>query len=437
MSTDILHPGFCIKSTKGTDIKIISTIGSGFKSTVYLISYGEEKMALKWYNPSYFHNDLNTLYLKMEHLVHRGKICSTFLSPVDITPVTEGSFGVVFDLIPAGYYELTDFLRGSVYFSSHKILVDAALDIVNAFRVLSCNGYTYQSIDDTCFYINPETGNVIILDNDNIHAIGEYGDILGSPKYLAPEVVAGKAKPDRNSNLFSLAVILFELMCHAHPLEGKRSLGIATPEMQQMLYGNGALFIFDRNNTENSPDERIHFAAIKTWQLLPCYIKELFYHTFEKEYSGLHNPELRVRESEWLLALTRFRSDIIKCSCGNEVFIQNIESCKCENCGNEISIPFIINARYCSIPCIPGSRVYRCQIESCDIEKSMQPVAKVIRHSKEHDKYGVMNMTPYKWRAVLSSGTEKEIHPKEVIPLIDDITVYCFNGSFTISAKKR
>ena len=48
--------------------------------------------------------------------------------------------------------------------------------------------------------------------------IGEIGGTLG---FMAPEIVLGTAKPSTNTDLFSLAILLFYLLNIHHPLEGK------------------------------------------------------------------------------------------------------------------------------------------------------------------------------------------------------------------------
>ena len=71
-------------------------------------------------------------------------------------------------------------------------------------------------------FFDPDTGDVLICDNDNVSANGiDNSSVYGTPRFMAPEIVMGQAKPSRNTDLYSLAVLLFYMFMMGHPLEGK------------------------------------------------------------------------------------------------------------------------------------------------------------------------------------------------------------------------
>ena len=63
-------------------------------------------------------------------------------------------------------------------------------------------------------FFDPDTGDVLICDNDNVSANGiDNSSVYGTPRFMAPEIVMGQAKPSRNTDLYSLAVLLFYMVC--------------------------------------------------------------------------------------------------------------------------------------------------------------------------------------------------------------------------------
>ena len=96
-------------------------------------------------------------------------------------------------------------------------------------------------------FFDPDTGDVLICDNDNVSYNSAPSGIYGTPRFMAPEIVNGKAKPSTNTDLFSLAVLLFYMFMLNHPLEGKLEAEIKCMDYLAMnrLYGEHPVFIFD------------------------------------------------------------------------------------------------------------------------------------------------------------------------------------------------
>ena len=63
---------------------------------------------------------------------------------------------------------------------------------------------------------------------------------------MAPEIVTGQNDPDKNSDRFSLAVVLFRLLFINHPLEGRYSTPpCMTKELERKYYGTDPVFVYD------------------------------------------------------------------------------------------------------------------------------------------------------------------------------------------------
>ena len=226
MST--LKNGTKIKMKYGGEATVLDEFGAGGQGTVYKVSYNGKEYALKWYHKGVFKGKEKEFYKNLENNIQKGSPTDAFLWPLAITDVCDGMFGYIMNIRPEGYYELTEFFVGTkkqkqIRFKSFEAIANAAINIIQGFRELHNSGYSYQDINNGNFFINPENGSVLICDNDNVSPYGVNLGILGKQRYMAPEVVQGKSDPNKQSDRFSLAVILFRLLFINHPLEGKYS----------------------------------------------------------------------------------------------------------------------------------------------------------------------------------------------------------------------
>ncbi len=406
--------------TPGKPITVKRYLAEGGQGEVYIVDYDGQDRALKWYKKVGLGADPDAFYKNISNNIARGNPSPEFLWPIDLTEWIDGTFGYVMDLRPEGYHEITEFLLCHVRFKSFRTIVDAALGIVSAFRILHNSGYSYQDLNDGNFFIHPQTGKVLICDNDNVAQDGEVTGILGKPRYMAPEIVRGDGKPNSLTDRFSMSLILYMLFCLNHPLEGRRSLAPAlTPALQGQLYGSEPIFMMDPDDTRNSAHPNIHKNSLVLWQYLPNYMQEIFLKAFCKK--GLEKPSARPREIEWLNVLTRFRSEIVPCTCSNEVFTQEGAPTQCDGCGKMIAIPYKLSFGGYSIPAVAGTRVYRCQIGVCDEKEALTPIAQILAR-QDTGELGIKNRSGSRWNAVTSKGDARKVAPDEVIPVKAGIT---------------
>ena len=375
--SEILEKGFCIKTLFGGIIRVEKFLAEGGQGRVYIADYEGQKKAFKWYKKGSLGANPNAFYENIKQNVIRRTPSPEFLWPIDITEWEDGTFGYIMDLRPDGYYEVTEYMLCHVRFRSFRTIIDAAISIVSAFRILHNKGYSYQDLNDGNFFINPKNGKVLICDNDNVVPDGTETGIIGKPRYMAPEIVLGKSKPNSLSDRFSMSLILYILFCLNHPLEGKRYLvpGL-TSTKKKKLYGSEPLFIMDPDDNSNGPHPVIHKNSINVWSCLPDYMQRIFLTAFSQK--AFQKPSARPREIDWLKVLTRFRSEIVSCQCGNEIFTQQGEACECEKCSKKVNIPFKLMLRDYCIPAIRDSRIYRCQLGVCNEKDAVAPVAHVI-----------------------------------------------------------
>lgn len=400
-----LKTGDKVNLTNGVQAKIVKELGRGGQGIVYLVELGGKQMALKWYLKA----PDNKFYKNLEENISKGAPSNAFLWPEYLTRKEKGSYGYIMKLRPQGYYEFGQYLLARRQFGSFEAMLNAAMKICEGFYKLHLSGLSYQDLNDGNFFIEPQTGDVLICDNDNVMPDGRKSGIMGKARYMAPEVVGGKA-PDKYSDRFSLAVILFMLFYGNHPFEGSRVLACPcmTETFEKKFYGSEILFIYD-DNKENRPVRGVHNNVLRRWPAMPKQLQDAFKEQFSKEI--LSSPDKRMIEKKWKGVIQSLRDTLVRCpKCGNETFVSDSTSPVCMNCGKSFELfgkLVLGNGR--EILLTPNTKVY--------IDDDNNPDIKVI--SVPGDKYPVQlqNITKENWVVETQSGKIKSIEPGACVPV--------------------
>lgn len=387
------------------DIAVIKNkIGEGGQGNVYLVDIGGKEYALKWYHKMAL-VEPEKFYANLENNIEQGAPTSAFLWPKYLTVNIDGEFGYVMDLKPKEYRSFSDFLLTKVKFPSISVVINAALNITNGFRELHRNGFSYQDLNDGNFFINPQNGDVLICDTDNVAPYGESLGIAGKARYMAPEVVRNIKRPDIMTDRFSLSVILFRLLFLDHPLEGKRTLcPCLTEELEQKFYGKAPLFIYDKNDTSNAPVRGVHCNVIRLWRFYPKFIREKFTQAFSQECMCGGKP--RPTDNDWQITFTKLRDCIVKCPCGGETFLDlNADESNCINCGTRIPRPPILLTKKYKVALFPGNKIYRCHTDE-DSDDFTRVDGQIIRSQNRSDIWGLRNLSNNDWTVTQKDGSE-------------------------------
>lgn len=266
-----------IRVASGGELEVIQKLGEGGQGIVYKVNYNGKQLALKWYFGNRLGSNKDKFYRNIQNNIKKGAPTSAFLWPLEITEYYEDSFGYLMELRPSDFKDFSLFLLAKVKFSNIEAIINTALGITNGFRKLHNRGYSYQDLNDGNFFVNPQTGDVLICDNDNVAPYGENLGIAGKCRYMAPEVVMGKKRPDNHTDRFSLAVVLYMLFFLNHPLEGKRTMcPCLTEELERKYYGSDPIFVWDPTNDCNRPVRGVHSNEIKLWPLYPEFVRKTF-----------------------------------------------------------------------------------------------------------------------------------------------------------------
>ncbi|MDR3139183.1 MAG: serine/threonine-protein kinase [Treponema sp.] len=395
-----LVKGDSIRTKQFKKAVVEEKLGEGGQGAVYQVDYDGKPKALKWYSGKKLKNP-EKFYENLENNIKKGRPTRAFLWPEDITEHDGKAFGYIMDLRPPEFKEFSQFLIAKEIFASVTAMVNAALHITAGFRALHNNGYSYQDLNDGNFFINPKNGDVLICDNDNVSEYGRNSGIAGKARYMAPEIVAKKAKPDIMTDRFSLSVALFLLWTNNHPLEGKSGCPVCMDAAhEKKIYGTNPVFIYDPADNSNRPVQGIHKGAITRWPFLPEYLRQEFIKAFSKEL--MSDPSKRIIEQEWLRLFIRMRGEIYKCSCGEVYFADPENPNPCPNCKKAATFPFYIKTSRYNLPVHQRTKLYACHTEkdSDDFETLTGEAA-----AEKNGGFGLKNVSKKKWAITEGEST--------------------------------
>ena len=420
--------GYEIKTLSGGVAAVKSYLSSDGGSDFYTVDVNGEEKVLKWYKNGALGKSGEALYENLKNNVKVGAPSQDFLWPQDLTETDNGSFGCISDARSKDYCELTDILLGRALFKNSKAAVDACITIASAFAALHSKGLCFSDVYEWNFYVNASNGKVLVCESENVTPVGtDRCDCIKNRRYIAPEIVLGKKSPDVTTDLHTLAVLIFVVLCKGHPLEGRKYLvPCLSYELQKKLYGSEASFIMDPENKENEAVSRIYGRTVAIWENLPDHVKEIFKKAFSSQ--ALCGAEDRPTELDWIRALTRLRSEIVACpTCqqngrSSDVFVKDAKSCKCNKCGSAANIPFRLELKDYSLPAVADTRIYRAQVDACSAADGVKPFARIAYNDPTRPtSLSIKNLAESTWNAVTPSGKDKTVSPKEFIPLIDGI----------------
>lgn len=410
--------GYKVPLANGASARILEKLGEGGQGTVYKVEISGREYALKWYHKGVIQNP-RKFYGNLENNVRKGPPTKAFLWPLYLTKQYADSFGYIMALRPSNFREFSEFLLAKVHFTSLTGAVNAALNITNGFRQLHRNGFSYQDLNDGNFFIDPDTGAVLICDNDNVAPYGESLGIAGKARYMAPEVVRNITRPNVMTDRFSLTVVLFRLLFLDHPLEGRRVVEAPclTEELELKFYGKEPVFVYDPTDSSNRPVRGVHANVVRFWPMYPQFIREKFVDALSRDAMTGKKP--RPTDNDWQQAFTRLRDCIITCACGEETFLTPGEDSFCLGCGRKIPKPPVLNChngKYTPV-LFPGVKLYRCHVEKSSDDYN-EIMGEVVRNPKNPGIWGLRNLSDMVWNAETLDGQLRPVARGQIAPIM-------------------
>lgn len=426
--SDLLKIGQVVNSVGGHPIRVVRYLGGGGQGEVYSAEWQNTIVALKWYFQA---SATAEQWTALQKLVSEGAPSTSFLWPEDLAQQSgAGGFGYVMPLRPGNYKSLTSLVSGQLQ-PSAIALIRYGINLVKAFRMLHSKGLCYRDISFGNAFFDPSTGDVLVCDNDNVTANrAPYSGVLGTPDFMAPEVVRMEALPSNKTDLHSLAVLLFYSFFLGHPLVGKKIQNIRCWDgpAREELFGKEPIFIFDptdkSNEAQSSTDDPSGEAGampIVYWGIYP----DSFRATFTKAFTtGLKDPDARVQGLEWLNSLAQLHDATFRCQCGTPNYYDKAKVNpdasyfgKCWSCACVLKLPFRIRLGRSIVMLNADSKLYAHHMQDGREFNFEEAIGQVVQHPTNPNIWGLKNLTNKKWVTTLSDGVIRDVENGKSAPL--------------------
>jgi DNA-binding helix-hairpin-helix protein with protein kinase domain len=410
------------------NLTVLKKLGEGGQGAVYLVEGGSQgQFALKWYTAEQATAEQTAAIRKLVSAgPPRGPAGKRFVWPLDLV-AARGSlqFGYLMPLIDTGRYaELHEVQARLKPVPSYPVLSEISYQAANSYRELHLAGLCYRDVSQGNLMFDPRTGDVLICDNDNVGVYGESrSQVAGTLEFMAPELVREETKPSTNTDLHSLAVLLFKLWIWHHPMHGEMEYQYRSWELKakQKVYGKDPVFIFDPGDRRNRlPTDPDYATPERRWRRCPPSLQALFTQAFTV---GLKDPARRVPEGEWQSLFLRLKDGAIACpNCKAEnLWDQAVASLACWHCGRAIGLPLRLVFTHSGgrhfVLLTRDARILKRHVDPHAGEGSETVLGQVVQNPANPRVWGIKNLTASPWTAVLPDGTTKEYGPQIAFPL--------------------
>ena len=315
--------------------------------------------------------------------------------------------------IPDEYKNLVRIINGVDNFSCFEAVIKAALSIADDFRKFHNKGLNYNDFGYNNIFVNPQSGDVLICKESD-------SDIAGRYRCVAPEILRREKKTDIHTDNFSLAVVIYQLLFFAHPLEGKTLLMCQQKEKEK-IFAENPVFVFDPDDNSNGPDEKYHEYELFLWSIYPEFIHEICRKSFSREsmIEGGKDLENRTTSKEWMRALIRLRALISKCpKCGEKVIWKDPlkQYQKCSFCEESFERPMMIKVNDYNIVLEDGVEICKCHVVRRNVDfKSV--VARVVYRRTNPEVPELENCSDSDWEVTMIDGEKKVCERGKTIQL--------------------
>ena len=220
--------------------------------------------------------------------------------------------------------------------------VQLLMKLASTLSLLHSRGMAFGDLSPDNIYVSAETehAELWLIDCDNISFESQPCRALYTPDYGAPELVRGQADFSTLTDIWSFAVIAYQLMTGNHPFKGDM-VSSGEPALEEQALRGDLPWIDHSEDRSNATECGIALGTVATGKLT-----QLFALCFEQ---GLTEPTERPSMAYWLEALHQINERIVHCQACTSSYLFNRE-CSCSFCGTALAENFVLFNEYHFIP---------------------------------------------------------------------------------------
>lgn len=336
----------------GQTYPIVEELGRGGQGVVYRVNGGgHASCAAKWYLATHDADQREQIANLVRHGAPKtGDTGIGFIWPIELLTLenTQG-FGYLMPLIE------TQRFHSHHRISSRKIsqpklpvLCRISYRIAHALDIIHAAGSAYCDINVGNIMLDPVSGDIVICDNDNVVINNSDTPIKGVWEFMAPEVALGDSRPNAESDLYSLAILLYYLWMWEHPMEGRETLEVYSWDIpaKKKYYAREPVFVFHptepRNTARGVPDLQLH---VERWdRMCPPRLQQVFTQVFTE---GVSRPDRRQRLMDWQRLFLELEANALTCGCGAiNVWDSSTQPLLCWKCRKPIPLRLVLRVKH-------------------------------------------------------------------------------------------
>lgn len=395
-------------------------LAQGGQGAVYRVKASEDgrEYAIKWYHSNRAStNQREQLEMLVRHQPPRCDVDGIhFVWPIEMVGhAGSQSYGYVMPLYDADrYVHYNRVINGRVKQPRRDVLLRMSYLACMALEAVHRSGLAYCDINLGNMNFDVDTGNLVVCDNDNVVINNSEAAVSGVAEFMAPEVALGKERPNAQTDLYSLAVMLYQLWMWEHPMEGAQTAQVRCWDQPAKLkrYAQEPLFSHHPTDTRNaaSGDPMLAYSLRRWNEICPPALKALFTRVFTE---GVHQPGRRPRLSEWLLCLQEAEANAAACPSCNAVnlLVPETTGMACYHCGQRFPAHWFLNIRtrinqQSRLVLRAGATLRAHHLEGhTSGKRSLEVLGQVETHPKEAKAFILRNLSSEDW--LYAVGTEQ------------------------------